>query len=78
MHSTRPTLKLSWTWSTTTVEGNHIPNAVHEGHHWPNAYYRTVDDDHKFYMDHTGTGNSLNVRHPHSLQLTLWIRCATG
>ncbi|MCW5953926.1 MAG: glycogen debranching enzyme GlgX, partial [Propionibacteriaceae bacterium] len=35
------------------------------------AYYRLVDDDPQYYMDYTGTGNSLNVRHPHSLQLIM-------
>ncbi|WP_159923688.1 MULTISPECIES: glycogen debranching protein GlgX [Nocardia] len=54
-----------------TAEGNHrgptigfrgIDNA---------AYYRLVDDDPSLYMDYTGTGNSLNVRHPHTLQLIM-------
>ena len=31
----------------------------------------TYADDKRFYMDFTGTGNSLNVRHPHSLQLIM-------
>ncbi|AJT41664.1 glycogen debranching protein GlgX [Psychromicrobium lacuslunae] len=35
------------------------------------AYYRLVDDDQQYYMDYTGTGNSLNVRNPHSLQLLM-------
>ncbi|MFI6869642.1 glycogen debranching protein GlgX [Nocardia sp. NPDC050406] len=35
------------------------------------AYYRLVDDDPRHYMDYTGTGNSLNVRHPHTLQLIM-------
>jgi isoamylase len=35
------------------------------------AYYRLVDDDPRYYMDYTGTGNSLNARHPHSLQLIM-------
>ena len=35
------------------------------------AYYRLVDDDKRYYMDYTGTGNSLNVGHPHSLQLIM-------
>ncbi|MGQ4599862.1 glycogen debranching protein GlgX [Nocardia sp. R6R-6] len=35
------------------------------------AYYRLVDDDLSRYMDYTGTGNSLNVRHPHTLQLIM-------
>ncbi|MGA2826774.1 MAG: glycogen debranching protein GlgX [Streptosporangiaceae bacterium] len=35
------------------------------------AYYRLEDDDPQYYTDYTGTGNSLNVRHPHSLQLIM-------
>ena len=35
------------------------------------AYYRLVEDDPQYYMDYTGTGNSFNVRHPHSLQLIM-------
>ncbi len=35
------------------------------------AYYRLVDDDPRYYMDYTGTGNSLNVRNPHTLQLIM-------
>jgi len=35
------------------------------------AYYRLVPDDPRFYYDTTGTGNSLNVRHPHTLQLIM-------
>jgi glycogen operon protein len=35
------------------------------------AYYRLVEDDRRFYMDYTGTGNSLNVRTPHTLQLIM-------
>ena len=35
------------------------------------AYYRLVDDDPRYYMDYTGTGNSLNVRDPHTLQLIM-------
>ena len=34
------------------------------------AYYRLADDP-RFYMDYTGTGNTLNVRHPHVLQLIM-------
>lgn len=35
------------------------------------AYYRLVDGDLEHYMDYTGTGNSLNARHPHTLQLIM-------
>ena len=35
------------------------------------AYYRLEEDDQRYYTDYTGTGNSLNVRHPHTLQLIM-------
>src|SRR6201995_5850694 len=35
------------------------------------AYYRLVDDDLRLYKDFTGTGNSLNARNPHTLQLIM-------
>jgi glycogen operon protein len=35
------------------------------------AYYRLVPDNPRYYMDYTGTGNSLNMRHPHVLQLIM-------
>ena len=54
-----------------TAEGNHLgPTVCFRGID-NQAYYRLVDDDQRYYMDYTGTGNSLNVRHPHSLQLIM-------
>ena len=54
-----------------TAEGNHLgPTLSFRGIDNP-AYYRLVEDDKRYYMDYTGTGNSLNVRHPHSLQLIM-------
>lgn len=54
-----------------TAEGNHLgPTASFRGIDNP-AYYRLVEDDKRYYMDYTGTGNSLNVGHPHSLQLIM-------
>jgi isoamylase len=35
------------------------------------AYYRLDPDDPRHYVDYTGTGNSLNMRHPHVLQLIM-------
>jgi glycogen operon protein len=35
------------------------------------AYYRLMADNPRYYMDYTGTGNSLNMRHPHVLQLIM-------
>ncbi|MFH7326641.1 glycogen debranching protein GlgX [Desulfurivibrio sp. C05AmB] len=54
-----------------TSEGNHLgPMLSFKG--IDNAdYYRLVADDLRHYMDYTGTGNSLNMRHPHVLQLLM-------
>jgi isoamylase len=35
------------------------------------AYYRVVPGDARHYMDYTGTGNTLNMVHPHALQLLM-------
>ncbi len=35
------------------------------------AYYRLVEDDKAHYYDTTGTGNTLLMRHPHTLQLIM-------
>jgi glycogen operon protein len=35
------------------------------------AYYRTVEGQQRYYMDYTGCGNTLNLVHPHSLQLLM-------
>jgi glycogen operon protein len=35
------------------------------------AYYRLDPEDPSRYVDYTGTGNSLNMRHPHVLQLIM-------
>ncbi|MGX1737943.1 glycogen debranching protein GlgX [Corynebacterium flavescens] len=54
-----------------TAEGNHLgPTIAFRGID-NGAYYRLVEDNKAHYMDYTGTGNSLNVRHPHSLQLIM-------
>ena len=54
-----------------TAEGNELGPTVSMRGIDNAAYYRLVDDDLKHYMDYTGTGNSLNVRHPHTLQLIM-------
>ncbi|AKK06402.1 glycogen debranching enzyme GlgX [Corynebacterium mustelae] len=54
-----------------TAEGNHLgPTIAFRGID-NEAYYRLVDGSKAYYMDYTGTGNSLNVRDPHSLQLIM-------
>jgi glycogen operon protein len=54
-----------------TAEGNHLgPTLSFRG--IDNAtYYRLVDDDPRFYMDYTGTGNSLHMRPAAVLQLLM-------
>jgi isoamylase len=54
-----------------TAEGNHLgPMLSFRG--VDNAsYYRLVPDDRRFYMDFTGTGNSLNPVHPSVLRLIM-------
>ncbi|CAB0754305.1 glycogen debranching enzyme GlgX [Corynebacterium diphtheriae] len=54
-----------------TAEGNHMgPTIAFRGID-NEAYYRLVDGDKAHYMDYTGTGNSLNVRDPHPLQMIM-------
>jgi isoamylase len=54
-----------------TAEGNHMGPMLSMRGIDNAAYYRLVDNDPQYYMDYTGTGNSLNVRHPHALQLIM-------
>ncbi len=54
-----------------TAEGNHLGPTLSMKGIDNQAYYRLVEDDPRYYMDYTGTGNTLNVRHPHSLQLIM-------
>mgnify|MGYP002651479456 CR=1 FL=1 len=54
-----------------TAEGNELgPTLSFKGIDNP-TYYRLVADNPRFYFDYTGTGNSLNVRHPQTLQLIM-------
>jgi glycogen operon protein len=54
-----------------TAEGNHLgPSLSFKG--IDNAtYYRLLNDKPRYYMDYTGTGNTLNVRHPQVLKLIM-------
>jgi glycogen operon protein len=54
-----------------TAEGNHLGPTLSMRGIDNAAYYRLVDDDQQYYMDYTGTGNSLHVGHPHTLQLIM-------
>ena len=54
-----------------TAEGNHLGPMLSFRGIDNVAYYRLMADDRRYYMDYTGTGNSLNMRHPHVLQLIM-------
>jgi isoamylase len=54
-----------------TAEGNHLgPSLSLRGLDNP-AYYRLNEEDRRYYVDYTGTGNSLNMRNPFVLQLIM-------
>jgi glycogen operon protein len=54
-----------------TAEGDHRgPVLALRGIDNP-AYYRLSAEDPRYYVDYTGTGNSLNMRHPNVLQLIM-------
>ncbi|MGH2942319.1 MAG: glycogen debranching protein GlgX [Solirubrobacteraceae bacterium] len=54
-----------------TAEGNHLgPMLAFKGID-NESYYRLMPDDPRFYMDFTGTGNSLNPVHPSVLRLIM-------
>ena len=54
-----------------TAEGNHLGPMLSFRGIDNAAYYRLVPEQRRYYMDYTGTGNSLNMRHPHVLQLIM-------
>ncbi len=54
-----------------TAEGNHFgPTLSFKGID-NQAYYRLAENEPAYYHDFTGTGNTLNVRHPRVLQLIM-------
>jgi isoamylase len=62
-----------------TAEGNQLGPMLSMKGIDNHAYYRTVNKDPRYYMDYTGTGNSLNMRDPYVLQLLMdslryWIQ----
>jgi len=62
-----------------TSEGNHLGPMLSFKGIDNAAYYRTVAETPRYYMDYTGTGNSLNMRQPYTLQLLMdslryWIQ----
>ena len=54
-----------------TAEGNHLGPRCCRSRARQLRLLPTVADDPRYYMDYTGTGNSLNMRHPHVLQLMM-------
>jgi len=54
-----------------TAEGNHLGPILSFKGIDNAAYYRLVPEDLRYYYDTTGTGNSLNMKHPHALQLIM-------
>jgi glycogen operon protein len=54
-----------------TAEGNHLGPMLSFRGVDNQSYYRLVPDDQRFYMDYTGTGNTLNPVHPTVLRLVM-------
>ncbi|BCL37692.1 glycogen debranching protein GlgX [Nostoc sp. MS1] len=54
-----------------TGEGNHLGPSLSLRGIDNSVYYRLVRDDPRYYMDFTGCGNSLNVRHSQVLKLIM-------
>jgi isoamylase len=54
-----------------TAEGNHLGPTLSFRGLDNRAYYRLVEDDRRYYMDYTGTGNSMNMVHPQVLKLIM-------
>ena len=54
-----------------TAEGNHLGPVLSFKGIDNAAYYRLMGDNRRYYMDYTGTGNTLNMMHPHVLQLLM-------
>ena len=54
-----------------TAEGNQLGPTLSFRGIDNSVYYRTLPDNPRHYMDYTGTGNTLNMRHPRVLQLIM-------
>ncbi len=54
-----------------TAEGNHLGATLSLKGIDNSTYYRLVPDNQRYYMDYTGTGNTLNMQHPRVLQLIM-------
>lgn len=54
-----------------TAEGNHLGPTISFKGIDNAAYYRLMPEDARYYMDYTGTGNTLNMMHPSVLRLIM-------
>jgi len=54
-----------------TCEGNHFGPVLSWKGICNSTYYRLVNDNPQYYMDYTGTGNTLNVRNPQVLKMIM-------
>jgi glycogen operon protein len=54
-----------------TAEGNHLGPTMSFRGIDNKAYYRLVSGDERYYMDYTGTGNTLNMLNPRTVQLIM-------
>jgi isoamylase len=54
-----------------TAEGNHFGPTLSLRGIDNRSYYRLVPEDERYYMDYTGTGNTLNPLHPRAIQLIM-------
>jgi isoamylase len=62
-----------------TGEGNHLGPTLSFRGIDNVSYYRLIPDSGRYYMDFTGTGNTINVLHPRTIQLIMdslryWVR----
>jgi glycogen operon protein len=54
-----------------TSEGNQLGPTLNYRGIDNTTYYRLVQDNPRYYMDYTGTGNTLNMRHPQVLKMVM-------
>ena len=54
-----------------TAEGNQLGPTLSLRGIDNSTYYRLIPENPRYYMDYTGTGNTLNMRHPRVLQLIM-------
>ena len=67
---TRPGSKSSWTWSTTTPpRATSAARRCHSRASTMPVYYRLLPDKQRYYINDTGTGNTLNLSHPRVIQM---------